>query len=215
VIATETMRVILLAIADRMDAAGDELDALDAALGDGDLGISMAKGFDAVRRLLQSEPPQQETPGGLLVRCGMQLAEAAPSTLVTLLAMAFVSAGTQVKQEAALDGAHVHGMFEAMIASLQRRGKAQVGDKTILDALAPATDALGAALEGGANLEAALADAAEAAERGAEGTRAMQARHGRAGRYFEQSIGHEDAGAAVGAIIVAGFAKGVRTSGGQ
>jgi phosphoenolpyruvate---glycerone phosphotransferase subunit DhaL len=215
VITTETMRDILLTIADRIDAARDELDALDAALGDGDLGISMAKGFDAVRSLLQSEPPREETPGGLLVRCSLQLQEAAPSTLVTLLAMAFVSAGTQVKQEAALDGAHVHGMFEAMIASLQRRGKAQVGDKTILDALAPAAGALGAALESGASLEDALAEAADAAERGAEGTRALQARHGRAGRYFEQSIGHEDAGAAVGAILVAGFAQGVRTSRGQ
>ena len=214
-ITTETMRAILLTIADRMDADRDELDALDGALGDGDLGISMAKGFDAVRSLLRTEPPPQETPGSLLVRCAMHLQEAAPSTLVTLLAMALVSAGTQVKQEAALDGAHVHGMFEAMIASLQRRGRAQVGDKTILDALVPAADGLGMALERGASLEDALAEAAEAAERGAEATKALQARHGRAGRYFEQSIGHEDAGAAVGAIIVAGLAQGVRTGGGR
>lgn len=214
-ITTETMRQILLAIADRMDAARDDLCTLDAALGDGDLGITMTKGFGAVRSLLRGEPPQPETPGGLLVRCAMQLGEAAPSTLVTLLAMALVSAGTQVQQEAELDGAHTHRMFEAMLASLQRRGKAQVGDKTILDALAPATAALGAALEAGASLEDALAEAAAAAARGAEDTKAMQARHGRAGRYFEQSIGHEDAGAVVGAIIVAGFAQGVRAGGGQ
>lgn len=207
-ISTETMKRILLIIADHLDAAKDDLCALDGALGDGDLGISMTKGFCAVRTMLKSESLERITPGELLVRTGMQLSEAAPSTLVTLVAMSLVSAGTQLRQDAELGGPEVRALFEAVVASLQRRGKSQPGDKTILDALAPASAALATNLNKGASLEESLAAAASAAEHGAEATSAMQARHGRAGRYFEQSVGHKDAGAVVGAIIMKGFAEG-------
>lgn len=196
-------------MADRLQSAEAEISALDATLGDGDLGITMTKGFTAIRGVCQDAVGEALMPGEFLRRVGACLAEAAPSTLGTLLAWGFLKAGATVHAAARLDDEGVMTVLRVVTDTIATRGKARVGDKTILDALDPAVKAVAAALADKTPLPEALARGAEAAWAGFEGTATLQARHGRAGRYAARSIGHRDAGAYVGATLMASLADAV------
>lgn len=197
-----------------MDEHKDELCRLDAALGDGDAGLTASRGFKAV---VDNFPNlREEDIGGLLIQSSLVMGEAVASTMGTLLATALMRGGKAVHGKRELSGEDIIRMFEAMVQGIADRGKARVGDKTILDSLAPATEAMAAARQRGAGLDQMLKEAAEAAKQGAERTASMQSRHGRASRYLERSIGHQDPGATVGALIVQGFADYVnKTSSAQ
>lgn len=208
-ISTSTLTDAFIIMADRLQRAEAEISALDATLGDGDLGITMTKGCTAIRGVCEDPASNTLTPGALLRRVGTCLAEAAPSTLGTLLAWGFMKAGATVNADVQLDGDGVVTMLRVLTDTIATRGKAQVGDKTILDALDPAVAAVAAALAEEQSLEVALARGAESAWAGFEHTAELQARHGRAGRYAVRSIGHRDAGAYVGATLVASLAEAV------
>jgi dihydroxyacetone kinase-like protein len=106
----------------------------------------------------------------------------------------------------ALDGPAFATAMRAGVDGVVQRGKAQAGDKTMFDALAPAVDALGEALAGGARLDEALRMATDAAETGRDATTAMLARKGRASYLGERSVGHQDPGATSAALLVAAAA---------
>jgi len=124
-----------------------------------------------------------------------------------LLGMLFLGMSEAVEGKDALDAASTAAMFEAGLASLQKHTRAQPGDKTMIDALVPATAALRQAADEGADAAAALAAAAEAAHQGAQATADMQARFGRARSIGEASKGHPDPGATSMALIFRGFAE--------
>ncbi len=139
-----------------------------------------------------------------LRRCGTELARKAPSTSGTLIATACLRAGGAAASAASPgeSAASVAArLVDAGLAGIQQRGKAQIGDKTMLDALDPAATALREAAAQAASLPAALASAAAAARSGAEATRGLRARVGRAGWLADRSEGNVDAGAHLVALI--------------
>jgi dihydroxyacetone kinase-like protein len=190
-----------------MDEHRDRLVALDQAVGDGDLGLTMTKAFAAADEYAASAAGV--TPGKMLMQAGMAIAKAAPSTMGTLVATGFMRGGKAVADADALDTPALATFFRAFTAGIMERGKTQPGNKTVVDALDPAATALEAAAARGTDMRAALADAAVAAEHGRVAARQMMSQHGKAAVFREQTIGVDDPGAAVGELILQGFARSV------
>lgn len=167
----------------------DELGDLDQALGDGDLGITVSLGAKAVQEAL-AQLLESATPTEVVLACAKAFANANPSTMAALVAGALL-AGSRVWGEVeTIDADQVAAFALAAAESISQRGKSQVGDKTILDALFPAAEALQGADEG-AHLDAAIV----AAERGVVTSKDLQSRRGRASWLQERSIGLQDPGA--------------------
>ncbi|MCE5251627.1 dihydroxyacetone kinase subunit L [bacterium] len=198
------MIAILGVLKESIAASRDRLIELDSALGDGDLGITITRGFTEICTALNGS--EEHDVGKILIQAGMVLAKTAPSTMGTLLAGGFMNAGKAIRgsEEITLEG--LLRFFEEFTGGISARGKAVPGDKTIIDALTPAVQELRNAVEKGKSLGEGLADACRAAETGAESTINMVAKHGRPSYYGENSVGKEDPGAAVGVLIMRAFA---------
>jgi phosphoenolpyruvate---glycerone phosphotransferase subunit DhaL len=185
-------------------ASAPQLNELDAHAGDGDLGVTMTTAARIVLDLLPGLEGSS-TPD-VLKTCGAAIARGAPSTSGTLVATGLLRAG-RVSGEGMSSVSLLAASLDAARAGMQERGKAEVGSKTLLDALVPAIEAVRLAGDNGGDMEAALAAAAHAADAGARSTTTMQPRHGRAGWLVERSAGHEDAGARLIAIMFAAAAR--------
>jgi len=168
----------------------DELGDLDQALGDGDLGITVSLGAKAASEAL-SNLDDSATPAEVVLACAKAFANANPSTMAALVAGALL-AGSRILGDATEVTPGQAGKFALAAAeSISQRGKSQVGDKTILDAMFPAAEALLASPDGVADLGAAI----EAAEAGVTRSTGLQSRRGRASWMQERSIGLKDPGA--------------------
>ncbi len=168
----------------------DELGDLDQALGDGDLGITVSLGAKAASDAL-SNLDDAATPAEVVLACAKAFANANPSTMAALVAGALL-AGSRILGDATQVAPGQAGKFALAAAeSISQRGKSQVGDKTILDAMFPAAEALLASPDGVADLSAAI----EAAEAGVIRSTGLQSRRGRASWLQERSIGLQDPGA--------------------
>jgi phosphoenolpyruvate---glycerone phosphotransferase subunit DhaL len=179
----------------------ERLTQLDAAIGDGDHGTNMVRGFDAVEQALAGQggdPP----PGQLLTTCGKTLVATVGGASGPLWGSALRRAGRSLGDAAEIDGTQLAVAVEAALAAIKELGAAQLGDKTIVDALEPAAAALRGALGAGEPLSRAVDAAAAAAEEGARATLPLQARKGRASYLGERSIGHQDPGATSTALIL-------------
>jgi len=197
------LKAILNRIADIMTEKKEELIRLDGAVGDGDLGLTMEKAFAAARE----EAAKLEEPdvGKLSVKLGAVIARSAPSTMGTLVATGFMSGGKAVSGKQALGLPEIATFFEAFTAGIMQRGKAKLGEKTPLDVLHPAAEALKQAAAEGAGLEEGFRRCRQAAARGLEASRDMVAQHGRVAYYQEQSRGKEDPGSVAAFLILSGF----------
>lgn len=201
----DDVRQIMHGLRSLMEEKKDDLVELDAVMGDGDLGLTMAKAFVSADEEIQSGG--EEDIGKIFMKAGMTMAKSAPSTMGTLIATGFMRGGKAVSGKQELGTADLAEFFRAFVQGLMDRGKAKPGDKTIIDSLQPAAEALAAEKDGG--LKKALAAALEAADAGLEATKEMIAQHGRVAYYKEQSLGKVDPGATVGVYIVQGFARAV------
>jgi dihydroxyacetone kinase-like protein len=175
----------------------DELTALDAAIGDADHGVNMDRGMQAVAAKLQ-DAANGEAPaalGPLLKTVGMTLVSTVGGAAGPLYGTLFLEMGKAAAERSALTTAEWAGVVSAGVAGVQMRGKAEPGDKTMVDALLPAEAALRAAAGSGASLDTALRGAADAAEAGMRATTPLVARKGRASYLGERSAGHQDPGA--------------------
>jgi phosphoenolpyruvate---glycerone phosphotransferase subunit DhaL len=179
----------------------DYLTQLDAAIGDGDHGINMTRGFAAVGKALAGQGDALP-PGRALVLAGKTLVSTVGGASGPLWGSALRAAGRALGDAERLDGPALADALDAALAAVVDLGAAAPGDKTMVDALGPATAALREQLDAGASLADATASAAAAAEEGAQSTVPMQARKGRASYLGERSIGHQDPGATSAALIV-------------
>jgi phosphoenolpyruvate---glycerone phosphotransferase subunit DhaL len=177
------------------------LTQLDAVLGDGDHGDNLVIGFRAVDGLL-ARLPDETFPGELLRAVGHELVAAVGGASGPLYGTAFLEAAARADDAGTLDGAALAGMLRAAADGLARRGRCTVGDKTILDALAPAADAFEASQRAGRPLGEAYAAAVRAGRDGAWSTRGLVARRGLAIRLGERSAGHLDPGAVSCALLL-------------
>jgi dihydroxyacetone kinase-like protein len=171
----------------------DYFSDLDAVVGDGDFGHSLARGFEAVLETLDES--NEQSPGALLRKIGMVLMAKVGGTSGPIWGTAFMRAGSVAGEKNELTGADVIAMLHAGIDGICERGGASIGDKTLLDALIPATTTLGARLSRGEEWDRALAATAIAARTAADATRDLIARRGRASYTGERSLGTLDAGA--------------------
>ncbi len=199
------LKAIVARIADIMSLKKEELIRLDGAVGDADLGLTMEKGFAAARE--ESARLEEPDVGKLALKIGAVIARAAPSTMGTLVATGFMSGGKAAGGRKALGLPEVAAFFEAFVAGIMQRGKAKPGEKTLLDVLHPAAEALKQAAAEGADLKEGFRRCRQAAARGLEASRDMVAQHGRVAYYQEQSRGKEDPGAVAASYILAGFCE--------
>ncbi|BFU46589.1 dihydroxyacetone kinase subunit DhaL [Krasilnikovia sp. MM14-A1004] len=185
------------------------LTELDAAIGDADHGANLDRGMTAVLATLDAEPPG--TPAALLKRTGMTLVSTVGGASGPLYGTAFLRMAAAAADAAALDPPGFAAALRAGLDGVVARGRAVAGDKTMYDALAPAVDALDAAVAAGQPLSDALPAALRAAERGRDATIAMVARKGRASYLGERSAGHQDPGATSVTLLVAAAASTLAT----
>jgi dihydroxyacetone kinase-like protein len=199
----QDIRAIVSGIAVLMTEKKEELIRLDGAMGDGDLGLTMEKGFSAARE--EAGKVDEPDLGKYLMKIGMAIARAAPSTMGTLVATGFMSGGKAVADASGLGGREMAAFFEAFTAGIMQRGKSKPGEKTIVDVLLPASQALAAAVSSGADLPEAFRRLRAAAAEGRERAKEMIAQHGRLAYYQEQSKGRDDPGAVACMYILQGF----------
>ncbi|TQJ39262.1 dihydroxyacetone kinase DhaL subunit [Arthrobacter sp. SLBN-112] len=178
-----------------------ELIELDRAIGDSDHGENMDRGFQAVLAKLGEATP--ETPGAALKMTAMTLMSKVGGAAGPLYGTAFLRAATALGDAAEIDSAAWAGALAAARDGIVARGKAEPGDKTMVDAWTPAVDAARAVADGdGTDVLSVLVAAAEAAEAGAVATDPLIARKGRASYLGERSAGHRDPGAVSSALIL-------------
>lgn len=177
----------------------DWLTELDSAIGDADHGANMARGMSAVGEKLSAGAPG--TVDELLKTVGMTLVSSVGGASGPLYGTFFLRMGMAAGPVSALDGPALAGALRAGLDGIVARGKAEAGDKTMFDAMAPAADAMDAALAAGASVQDAAKAASDAAAAGRDATLPLVARKGRASYLGERSAGHLDPGAASTAIL--------------
>jgi dihydroxyacetone kinase phosphoprotein-dependent L subunit len=196
----EDLAALIVHVSDEMMASKDKLSELDAIIGDGDLGVTVTLGFTAVKKSVQA--------GGyvdmqaLLSGCGMAFADNAASTFGALMSTMFTRAGRAVKGKDQIGPAEAAAMLQSAVEGVEQRGKAHLGDKTMLDALIPAREALNKAAAEGKKLPDCMGAALEAARIGAEETKKLRSKAGRSEWMGDRTIGVKDAGAAAIVLLL-------------
>lgn len=187
------------------------LTKLDSPIGDADHGVNMNRGFKAV--LNKIGPMEDADPGNLLKTAGTALVSSVGGAGGPLYGSAFMQAGTAVAGKETLDVKDVLAALEGALEGVVMRGKANPGDKTMVDAIRPAVQALESAIEHGAGMADALQEAADGAKQGMKDTIPMLAKKGRASYLGERSIGHQDPGATSSYLLIQVMADVAREKG--
>jgi phosphoenolpyruvate---glycerone phosphotransferase subunit DhaL len=186
----------------------DYLIALDGHVGDSDLGITMSKGFTAAYEAMRAA---EAVPIGKAIQsAGMAFSKAAPSTMGTLTATGLMRGGKALTTAEQIATAEMAEFWQAFRDGVAERGKAKLGDKTLLDILDPIANLLSKSAQNGLSLGNALDEATATAVAALEATKQMVAQHGKAACFPEKSVGLQDAGATVGFLILnamRGFVK--------
>lgn len=193
------MHNALAHVANRVVESEERLTRIDSVIGDGDHGIGMRIGFGAVRRLLDAT--RFDSINDLFKAVGVELVKTMGGASGVLFGSLFIGGLQDLPETRSIGMGQLADFLETSVASIQRRGKAAPGDKTMVDALLPAVQALRRSADAGEDVVTALDAAAKAAERGMEETRAMLSRIGRAKNFGEKTLGHPDAGAVSVSIV--------------
>jgi len=186
-----------------MVESNDYLRKLDSIMGDGDLGLTMSKGFNKVCEDI-SDIDEKDV-GKIFFKAGMILLNAAPSTMGTLLATGLMRAGKSAKGKKEINIENFSDMMSAFVEGIMERGKSKPGDKTIIGSLYPASEALKKASESNKNLKEGINEAYKASRNGLKKSKEMVAIHGRCAWHGEKSKGKEDPGAATGMLLIKAF----------
>ena len=189
----------LKSIGEKIIENKDFLTDLDREIGDADHGVNMARGFQGVIEKVAQDDPDI---GAVLKKTGMTLLSTVGGASGPLYGTAYMEAGKVLAGKTEVTPADFLAGLDAAIAGIQKRGKAEKGEKTMLDALLPARDAFAAAADGGADLKASLDAACKAAGEGVEFTKTIAATKGRASYLGDRSIGHQDPGATSATITL-------------
>ncbi len=186
-------------IAERIIENKDYLTDLDREIGDADHGVNLARGYQAV---LEKVPQEEKDIGAVLKKTGMTLLSTVGGASGPLYGTAWMEAGKAAAGRETLEPGDYPVLLDAAIAGIQKRGRAVRGEKTMLDALIPAREALAGKLEAGAGLPEALDAACAAAAEGVAFTKTIRATKGRASYLGDRSIGHQDPGATSAALTL-------------
>jgi dihydroxyacetone kinase-like protein len=187
-------------MADVIDENKKHLTKLDAAIGDADHGINMDRGFKSILKKMPSV--EDKDAGTILKTAGMALVSSVGGAGGPLYGTAFMQAGMAVAGKYELEAGDVLAALDSALKGVVMRGKANLDDKTMVDAITPAVEAMREALENGADTVEALDEAAAAAKQGMTDTIPMLAKKGRASYLGERSIGHQDPGATSSYLLI-------------
>ena len=199
------LQTILEGVALDLRERVEELRELDAALGDGDLGVTVQLAGGAM--MDAAKTGQQGDVGLMLATLGMSINKVCPSTFGTLLASAFLGAGAAARGKDSVGLEDLAAMGAAAVEGIKKRGRAEVGDKTMLDALVPAVKAFAEEVGRHATAAQAFDSAVKAGEAGMQATAAMVAKYGRASWRREESVGMRDAGATAFHYMIQSFSR--------
>ncbi|MEG6569414.1 dihydroxyacetone kinase subunit DhaL [Thermoanaerobacterium thermosaccharolyticum] len=200
ILTTNDVLNIIRNIAEVIETNKQYLTDLDAAIGDADHGINLDRGFKAIKEKL----PQflDKDIGAILKNVGMVLVSTVGGASGPLYGTFFMRMGSIALGKKAIGDNDIVAMFEAGLSGIKERGKAQAGDKTMIDAIEPALNELKKSLEDGLKLNEALNIAATASYNGVEMTKKIAARRGRASYLGDRSIGHQDPGATSAYLMI-------------
>lgn len=201
---------VFRAAAAKVKAGTDELGELDSAIGDGDHGVAMGRAMDALVKGIDGCPADDI--GTLIQGVAWSVMSIDAGSTGPLMGSLFMGMVEPIGDATKIDSPLLASMFAAGLAKLRAISKAEVGDKTMMDALVPAVEALNQAAAGGDTVAVALDKAAAAAEAGAESTKDFPAKFGKARNLGERSLGHQDPGATSMAMLFRGCAEGAASS---
>lgn len=189
-----------------MAEQAEVLGEMDARMGDGDLGLTMKKGFNALPEVLSGLDDEPDL-GKRLAKAGMKMTSIVPSTMGTLMASGILAGGKAVSGRTELDGAGFAAYLQGFAQGIVKRGKCAPGDRTVLDAVQPAADAARAAAASGEGLAEVARAALRGAQAGVEATKAMRPKFGKAAVFADRALGTPDQGACAGMFMVQGYAE--------
>lgn len=203
---TARFRSMLEAAAAQIRAHHDMLSRLDSAVGDGDHGTTILRAMEAVTQTFATGA--QVNLKTLLANAGWAVMSCDGGSTGPLLGSFFLGMSEAAPSARELDAAELVSLFESGVAKMQKQSRAQIGDKTMMDAILPALAAL-RSTDPGKGTRSALAKAAQAAAAGAEATKVMRAKFGRARNLGDRVLGHADPGAVSISLIFKGFSEGI------
>jgi len=204
-ITTADVLTCLRKMADVIHENKEYLTDLDAAIGDADHGINMDRGFQTIMKKLPNVADKDA--GTIIKTAGMTLVSSVGGAGGPLYGTAFMQAGMAVTGKYELEGEDLLAALDAALKGVIMRGRANLGDKTMVDAITPAVNAMRETLENDANTAKALEQATAAAEKGMKDTIPMLAKKGRASYLGERSIGHQDPGATSSYLLIRTMAE--------
>lgn len=198
---------ILTEIAQVMTDHADRLCEMDANMGDGDLGLTMKKGYCALPDIYGSL--EEADMGKRLSKAGLKLASVVPSTMGTLMASGWMEGGKRLVGKSSVDASAYAALLRGFADGIMKRGKCAPGDRTVLDAVIPAAEAAEkCAIQGNDLLSTALA-ALDGAKAGVEATKSMAPKYGKAAVFAAKAAGIEDQGAVAGMLLIQGLYNGI------
>ncbi len=197
------IKSVLIAVASDLKSHAEELRQLDARVGHGYLGVTIELASKAMTDYLASST--ETDIGKLLAQCGMNINKVSPSTFGTILASAFIGGGKAVAGKENIGLSELVLIGDGAVDNIKKRGKAESGDKTLLDALVPAVESL--KNSSGPDEKQALKTAVKSAEEGMRATVNMKAKFGRAQWFQEGSVGVQDGGATAIFYMIKSFAE--------
>lgn len=207
-ITAETWPVIMEEIAQVMTQNAEHLCEMDAQMGDGDLGLTMKKGYCALPELYRAI--EEADMGKHLTKSGMKMSGVVPSTMGTLMSSGWMEAGKKLVGKPQVGPQEYADFLSGFAAGIVKRGKCSVGDRTVLDAIDPAAKAAQQAAEQGQTLEEAAKAAFDAAQEGVEATKNMLPKYGKAAVFSGKALGVVDQGATAGMLLIQGLYQGIQ-----
>lgn len=199
---------IMQEVAQVMTEHADQLCEMDARMGDGDLGLTMKKGYCALPEIYETidEPDM----GKRLFKAGTKMSSVVPSTMGTLMSSGWMEGGKHLKGKELADASDFADFLQGFADGIAKRGKCAPGDRTVLDALLPAAMAAAKAADQGMELSAVAEAALEGARSGVASTKNMAPKFGKAAVFAAKAIGTEDQGAVAGMLLVQGLFNGIQ-----
>lgn len=205
----KTLDHIFQKVAEKFIEKRNELCEMDAFMGDGDLGITMAKGFGALPQIIQEENTVTDDLGKILMKSGMKMSNIVPSTMGTLMSSGLIEGGKRIKGKTVLDEEGLVLFLEGFSIGIERRGKCQIGDRTVLDAINEATIKAKMAFAEGKNIGEIAEAGFIGAEEGVKKTRNMIPKFGKAAIHITKAKELPDQGALAGKYLIEGIMNGI------
>jgi len=205
----ENLADLFQCVADIFAEKKDELCAMDANMGDGDLGLTMSKGYGALPQLIRDNGEEGNI-GRTLMKAAMKMQSLVPSTMGTLMSSGIMEGGKALKDKSEIGAEELSQFLTGFAAGIQKRGKCALGDRTILDSVDAAAKKSAEAFSAGGDIQAVMQAACRGAAEGVEATKDMIPKYGKAAVFSAKAKGIADQGAVAGQCLVEGLARYVK-----